>query len=67
MKGAAENAAIGTPLSSFLHISASVPPTSVIGALNAVPSINRQTTNVAIFFDTAQGMMKITATSKVVA
>jgi hypothetical protein len=61
MKGAAEKAAMGTPRSSFLHKSASVPPTRVMGAENAIPSIARQTSKVPIFFETAHGMMKTTA------
>jgi hypothetical protein len=66
-KGAAEKAAIGTPLSSFLHRSASVPPTKVIGAEKARPSMARQTMRVPIFLATAQGMMKTTAMSSVLA
>lgn len=65
MKGAAENAAIGTPRSSFFHRSASVPPTRVIGAEKAMPSIARQTSKVSIFLATAHGMMNITATMSV--
>ena len=66
MKGAAEKAAIGIPLSSDLQRSANVPPTSVIGAEKAIPSIARATRRVAMFFATAPGMMKTTATSNVV-
>jgi hypothetical protein len=65
--GAAENAAMGTPRSSFLHKSARVPPTSVMGAENAMPSMARQTSRVAIFLASASGIMNTTATSKVVA
>ena len=65
MKGAAENAAMGTPRSSFFHRSASVPPTRVIGAEKARPSMARQTRRVSMFFATAQGMMKMTATRRV--
>ena len=61
MKGAAEKAVIATALSSFFHMSARVPPTSVIGALKAMPSIARQTMSVAMFCETAQGMTKMTA------
>ena len=67
MKGAAEKAAIGTPLSSVLHKSARVPPTKVMGAENAIPSIARQTRRVWIFGATAQGMINITAMRSVVA
>jgi hypothetical protein len=65
MNGAAENAAMGTPLSSFLHRSASVPPTSVMGAEKAMPSMARLTSSVSMFFATAQGMTKMTASNKV--
>jgi hypothetical protein len=65
IKGAAEKAAIGTPLSSVFHKSASVPPTNVMGAENAIPSIKRQTIRVPMFLDTAQGIMKITASRRV--
>lgn len=65
MNGAALKKAMGTPRSSFLHKSASVPPTSVMGAEKAIPSISRQTINVAMFCATAQGMIKMTATPKV--
>jgi hypothetical protein len=67
MKGLAEKAAMGTPRSSFLHKSARVPPTNVIGALNAIPSIALQTIRVPIFLETAQGMTKITASRSVTA
>jgi hypothetical protein len=65
MKGAAENAAMGTPRSSFLHISARVPPTRVMGAEKAMPSMVLQTMRVPMFLETAHGMMKITATRRV--
>ena len=65
IKGAAENAAMGTPRSSFLHISASVPPTRVMGAEKAIPSMARQTRRVPIFLATAQGMMKMKAMKRV--
>lgn len=65
MKGAALNAAMGTPRSSVLQRSARVPPTKVIGAENAMPSIVRQANKVVMFLETAQGMMKITATRSV--
>lgn len=61
IKGAAEKAAIGIPRSSVLHKSASVPPTKVIGAENAIPSIARQTRRVPMLGARAQGMIKITA------
>lgn len=66
MKGAAEKAAMGTPRSSFLHKSARVPPTRVMGAEKAIPSIKRQTMRVPIFLETAQGMIKTTARRSVV-
>jgi hypothetical protein len=56
---------MGTPRSSFLHKSASVPPTNVIGAEKAMPSMARQTIKVPMFFETAQGMMKTTAIKSV--
>lgn len=56
---------MGTPRSSFLHRSASVPPTRVMGAEKAMPSMARQTIRVPIFFETAQGMMKMTARKSV--
>lgn len=65
-KGAALKAAMGTPRSSVLHRSARLPPTSVIGAEKAMPSIARHTSRVAGFFATAQGMMKMTAKPRVV-
>ena len=65
MNGAAENAAMGTPRSSVFHISAKVPPTSVIGAEKAIPSMARQTRRVPMFWETAQGMMKTTAMRRV--
>ena len=65
MKGAAENAAMGTPRSSFLQRSASVPPTRVIGAEKAMPSMARQTSKVSMFWATAHGMMNINATKMV--
>jgi hypothetical protein len=65
MKGAAEKAAMGTPRSSFLQRSASVPPTSVMGAENAIPSINLHTMRVPMFLETAHGMMKTTAIKSV--
>jgi hypothetical protein len=61
MKGAAEKAAMGTPRSSLRQRSASVPPTRVMGAEKAMPSMVRQTRRVVMFFDTAQGTMKMTA------
>jgi hypothetical protein len=65
MKGAAENAAMGTPRSSFRQRSARVPPTKVMGAEKATPSIARQTISVAKFLATAQGITKTTATRRV--
>lgn len=65
MKGAAEKAAMGTPRSSFLQRSARVPPTRVMGAENAIPSMARQMSSVSMFLARAQGMMKMTAMSKV--
>lgn len=65
--GAAENAAIGTPRSSAFQRSARVPPTSVMGAENAMPSIALQTKRVWIFGARAHGIMKITARRRVVA
>ncbi|KAL7352785.1 hypothetical protein ACKS23_04691 [Histoplasma ohiense] len=65
MNGAALKVAMGTPRSSFRHMSAKVPPTSVMGALNATPAMARQTTRVAKFWATAQGIKKTTATSNV--
>ena len=65
MKGAAEKAAMGTPLSSFLQRSAKVPPTSVMGAEKAIPSMALHTSSVSMFLATAQGMTKTTATSNV--
>lgn len=67
IKGAAEKAAMGIPRSSDLHKSAKVPPTSVMGAEKAMPSIARATRRVWMFFATAPGMMKTTATKSVVA
>jgi hypothetical protein len=58
---------MGTPRSSLRHRSASVPPTSVMGAEKAMPSMARQTMSVATFLATAHGMMKTTATKSVVA
>lgn len=52
---------MGTPRSSFLQRSASVPPTSVMGAENAIPSMARQIRRVSMFLATAQGMIKMTA------
>jgi hypothetical protein len=66
MNGAAEKAAMGTPRSSFLQRSASVPPTSVMGAEKAIPSIARHTSKVVMLSATAHGMMKMTARNKVV-
>lgn len=65
--GAALKAAIGTPRSSFFHKSDKVPPTNVIGALNAIPSIALQTIRVAMLSATAQGTIKTTAINRVVA
>ena len=56
---------MGTPRSSFLQRSARVPPTSVMGAENAMPSINLQTMRVPMFLETAHGMMKTTAIKSV--
>lgn len=56
---------MGTPRSSFLHISASVPPTNVIGAEKAIPSMVLHTKSVSIFVATAQGITKMTAMSSV--
>ena len=67
MKGAALKAAMGTPRSSVFHISASVPPTSVMGAEKAIPAIARVTRSVAMFLATAPGIVKMTASSKVLA
>jgi hypothetical protein len=61
MNRAAEKAAIGTPLSSVFHRSASVPLTRVIGAEKAIPSIVRQTRSVWIFGANAQGIVNMTA------
>ena len=41
--------AMAVPLSGPSQISANDPPINVIGALNAIPSIKRQTINVAMF------------------
>jgi hypothetical protein len=65
MKGAAEKAAMGTPRSSLRHRSAKVPPTNVMGAEKAMPSIALQTIRVPMFLATAHGMMKTTATRRV--
>ena len=65
-KGAALKAAIGTPRSSVFQRSARLPPTRVIGAEKAIPSIARHTNSVAGFFATAHGMMKTTASPRVV-
>lgn len=65
MKGAAEKAAMGTPRSSLRHRSARVPPTRVMGAEKAMPSMARQTMRVPMFLATASGMMKTTAISSV--
>lgn len=65
MNGAAEKAAMGTPRSSLLQRSARVPPTSVMGAEKAMPSMARQTMRVPMLLATAQGIMKMTAKSKV--
>jgi hypothetical protein len=65
MKGAAEKAAMGTPRSSLRQRSARVPPTSVMGAEKAMPSMALQTMRVAILSATAHGMMKMTATRRV--
>ena len=63
--GAAEKAAMGTPRSSLRHMSARVPPTSVMGAEKAMPPMARQAMRVPMFLETAQGMMKTTATRRV--
>jgi hypothetical protein len=65
MKGAAEKAAMGTPRSSLRHRSARVPPTSVMGAEKAMPSIALHTMWVAMLSATALGMMKMTANKRV--
>lgn len=52
MKGAAEKKAMGTPRSSFFQRSAKVPPTRVMGAEKAIPSMARQTRRVAMFLAT---------------
>jgi hypothetical protein len=65
MNGAAEKAAMGTPRSSLRQRSARVPPTSVMGAEKAMPSIALQTIRVPMFLATAHGMMKTTATRRV--
>jgi hypothetical protein len=65
MKGAAEKAAMGTPRSSLRHRSARVPPTSVMGAEKAMPSIALHTMRVAMLSATAHGMMKMTANKRV--
>ena len=65
MKGAAEKAAMGTPRSSFFHKSANVPPTSVMGAEKAMPSMVRQTSRVPMFLATAHGITKTMAMSSV--
>ena len=44
-----------------------VPPTSVIRAENAIPSMKRHTNRVPMFCATAQGMMKMTAIRSVLA
>src|SRR5690348_2197331 len=67
INGAALNAAIGTPLSSFLHMSTSVPPTNDMGAENATPARNLVISSVSIFFATAPGIVNSTATPKVTA
>jgi hypothetical protein len=67
INGAAENAAIGTPRSSVFQRSARVPPTSVMGAENAMPSIALQTRSVWMLGATAHGIMKTTASRRVVA
>jgi hypothetical protein len=66
MNGAAEKTAIGTPRSSFFHKSARVPPTSVIGAEKAMPSIARHIRRVSMFSATAHGIINTTASSSVV-
>jgi hypothetical protein len=65
MNGAAEKAAMGTPRSSLRQRSARVPPTSVMGAEKAMPSIALQTIRVPMFLATAHGIMKTTATRRV--
>ncbi len=65
MKGAAEKAAIGTPRSSLRQRSAREPPTIVIGAENAIPSIALHTSSVPMFLETAQGITNITAKNSV--
>jgi len=65
INGAAENAAMGTPRSSLRQRSARVPPTRVMGAEKAIPSMARQTMRVPMFLATAQGMMKMTARKSV--
>jgi hypothetical protein len=46
-------------------MSAKVPPTRVIGAEKAMPSSARQTSNVSMFFATAQGMTRTVAINRV--
>ncbi len=65
-KGAAEKAAMGTPRSSLRQRSAREPPTIVMGAENAIPSIALHTSRVPIFLETAQGITNITAKKRVV-
>lgn len=67
MNGAALNAAMGTPRSSDLHRSANVPPTKVIGALKAIPSMARAMRRVWMFGATAAGITNITAIARVLA
>lgn len=56
---------MGTPRSSLRHRSARVPPTRVMGAEKAMPSMARHTSRVPMFLATAQGTMKMTAMSSV--
>lgn len=42
-----------------------MPPTSVMGAENAMPSMARHTSKVSMFWATAQGMTKIHASNRV--
>ncbi|MBE3042039.1 hypothetical protein IMZ48_05540 [Candidatus Bathyarchaeota archaeon] len=44
-----------------------MPPTRVMGAEKAIPSMKRQTSSVSMFWATAQGMTKTKAKNSVVA
>ena len=56
---------MGTPRSSLRQRSARVPPTRVMGAEKAIPSMARHTIRVAKFSARAQGMIKTTARNRV--